>query len=186
MLSRTAFRTSTAFKALASRSYSTGGSSCLVVADHNNEKLNPATLSAVTAAREIAGDAKVDLLVAGANVDAVAAEAAGIEGVGRVLVKDDAVFGRFLGEPLSLLVADVQKKFNHSHVLTSASSVGKTFLPRAAAMLDVAPISEIIAVKSDDTFVRPIYAGNALATVQSSDPVKLITVRPTAFEKSAV
>mmetsp|Transcript_4219 Transcript_4219/g.14879 ORF Transcript_4219/g.14879 Transcript_4219/m.14879 type:complete len:345 (+) Transcript_4219:84-1118(+) len=175
---------SPALAAACRRWMSSGGAGCLVVADHSNDKLSASTLSAISAAKQIGGN--IDVLVAGSGVDGVAKEVSAVEGVSRVLVKDDVALGRFLCEPLSLFVAELQKASSFSHVLAPASSVGKSFLPRLAALLDVAPVSEIIAVKSPDTFVRPIYAGNALATVQSEDAVKLLTVRSTAFDKAPV
>lgn len=153
----------------------------LVVAEHDNAELSSATLSAVGAAQEIGGD--IDVLVAGEGCGAVAEQAAKIEGVKRVLVADDARYGHRLAENLGLLVTRLAQ--DYSHVLTAATTVGKNFMPRVAALLDVAQISDVVEVESEDTFVRPIFAGNALATVQSSDGIKVITVRATAFEKAA-
>ncbi|HWU00295.1 MAG TPA: FAD-binding protein [Terriglobales bacterium] len=152
--------------------------SILVIAEHDNAKLNAATLHAVTAAQKIGGD--LHILVAGANAGAVADEAAKVGGVAKVLLADDAVYGNRLAENLAKLVVGLAG--NYSHVLATATATGKNVLPRAAALLDVQQISEITGVESADTFVRPIYAGNALATVQSSDKVKVITVRATAFD----
>ena len=150
----------------------------LVYVDHDNASLNPATLSTVAAAKQIGGD--IDLLVAGADCGAVAEAAAKVEGVAKVLVADNAVYANQLAENVSLLVAELGK--NYTHVLGSNTVTAKNFLPRAAALLDVAQISEITAVESADTFQRPIYAGNAIATVQSSDAIKVITVRGTGFD----
>jgi len=150
----------------------------LVYVDHDNASLNPATLSTVAAAKQIGGD--IDLLVAGAGCGAVAEAAAKVEGVAKVLVADNAVYANQLAENVSLLVAELGK--NYTHVLGSNTVTAKNFLPRAAALLDVAQISEITAVESADTFQRPIYAGNAIATVQSSDAIKVITVRGTGFD----
>ncbi|QCF26082.1 electron transfer flavoprotein subunit alpha/FixB family protein [Hydrocarboniclastica marina] len=152
--------------------------SILVIADHDNSTLNPATLNVIAAAKAIGGD--IDVLVAGEACGAVAETAAKAEGVAKALCADNAAYGHFLGENLGLLVAELGK--NYSHVLTSASTVGKDFLPRAAALLDVAQISDVIRVESEDTFVRPIYAGNAVATVKSADSIKLMTVRTTGFD----
>lgn len=152
--------------------------SILVIADHDNSTLNPATLNVIAAAKAIGGD--IDVLVAGEGCGAVAEAAAKAEGVSKALCADNAAYGHFLGENLGQLVAELGK--NYGHVLTSASTVGKDFLPRVAALLDVAQISDIIRVESEDTFVRPIYAGNAVATVKSSDPIKLMTVRSTGFD----
>jgi electron transfer flavoprotein alpha subunit len=155
--------------------------SILVIAEHDNAALKPATLNAVTAATAIGGD--VTVLVAGAGCAEVATAAAGITGVSKVLVADDAAYEHQLPENLSELIAEVGKSY--THVLAPATTSGKNLMPRVAALLGVAQISDIIAVKSADTFVRPIYAGNALATVQSSDAVKIITVRGTGFDEAA-
>ncbi|MBV1872164.1 MAG: FAD-binding protein [Gammaproteobacteria bacterium] len=153
----------------------------LVYVDHDNASVNPATLSTVTAAKEIGGD--IDLLVAGSDCGAVAEAAAKIEGVAKVLVADNAVYANQLAENVSLLVADLGK--GYTHILGSNTVIAKNFLPRAAALLDVAQISEIIAVDSADTFKRPVYAGNAIATVQSADAIKVITVRGTGFDAAS-
>lgn len=152
--------------------------SILVIADHDNASLKPVTLNVVTAAQAIGGD--IDVLVAGQNSGAVAEAAAKIPGVAKVLSADNAAYAHHMAENLSLLVAELGK--NYSHILASAGTTGKDFLPRVAALLDVAQISDIIKVESADTFVRPIYAGNAIATVQSSDSIKVITVRGTGFD----
>ncbi|MAO39046.1 MAG: electron transfer flavoprotein subunit alpha [Pseudohongiella sp.] len=152
--------------------------SILVIADHDNAALKPATLNTVTAAKEIGSD--ITVLVAGSGCDAVAKAAAAIDGVSKVLVADNEAYKNQLPENLAELVAEVGK--DASHILAPATTSGKNFMPRVAALLGVAQISDITAVKSEDTFVRPIYAGNALATVQSSDNVKVITVRGTAFD----
>jgi electron transfer flavoprotein alpha subunit len=155
--------------------------SILVIAEHDNQALNAATRNAVTAASEIGGD--ITVLVAGENCVAVADAAAAVAGVGKVLLADNAVYGHQLAENMALLVAELGK--DYSHILAAATTTGKNFLPRVAALLDVGQISEIIAVDSADTFQRPIYAGNVIATVQSSDPIKVITVRGTAFDAAA-
>ncbi len=153
----------------------------LVIVEHDNNEVAIATLNAVTAAQQIGGD--IDLLVAGENCAAVAEAASKIAGVSRVKVADDAKFGHHLAENLASLIVDVAG--DYSHILVSATTFGKNVMPRAAALLDKAQISEIVEVKSPDTFVRPIYAGNALATVQSSDSIKMITVRTIKFEAAA-
>ncbi len=153
----------------------------LVVVEHDNNEIADATLHTVTAAQQIGGD--IDLLIAGENCAAVADAAAQIAGISKVKVADNAMFAHHLAENLATLIVEMAK--DYSHVLTAATTFGKNVLPRAAALLDVAQISEIVEVKSADTFVRPIYAGNALATVQSSDPIKLITVRVISFEATA-
>ncbi len=155
--------------------------SILVIADHDNAALNPATLNTVAAAQAIGGD--VHVLVAGSGAQAVADEAAKVAGVSKVLLADDAAYANALAENVAPLIADLAK--DYGHVLASATTSGKNIMPRAAALLDVAQISDITAVVSADTFERPIYAGNAMATVQSSDAIKVITVRSTSFEAVA-
>jgi electron transfer flavoprotein alpha subunit len=155
--------------------------SILVIADHDNASIKPVTLNVLAAAKAIGGD--IDVLVAGEGCGAAAEAAAKAEGVAKVLVADNAAYGHSLAENLSLLVADLGK--GYSHIITSAGTTGKDFLPRVAALLDVAQISDIIKVESENTFVRPIYAGNAIATVESSDGIKVITVRGTAFDPVA-
>ncbi len=150
----------------------------LVIAEHDHKTLKPSTLNAVTAATKLG--APITVLVAGTNAGAAAQAAAAISGITEVLHADDAAYEYFLAENMGSLVAKLAKDF--THVLTPSTSIGKNFMPRVAALLDVAQISDIIAVESADTFVRPIYAGNAIATVQSSDAIKIITVRTTAFD----
>ncbi len=155
----------------------------LVIAEHNNAVLAAATLNTVAAATKIGGD--VQVLVAGSGCGAIGEAAAKIEGVSKVLVADDAAYANQLPENVAPLIAQLVGESgakNYSHVLAPATTNGKNFLPRVAALLDVDQISEIIAVESADTFKRPIYAGNAIATVQSSAPIKVITVRATAFD----
>ncbi len=153
----------------------------LVLADHNNAALGTATLNAVAAAQQIGGD--IHLLVAGAGCAAAAEAAAAVAGVAKVLVADDAALAHQLPENLAPLL--VALAAGYSHVLAAATTTGKNVLPRVAALLDVDAISDIVAVVSADTFKRPIYAGNAIATVQSSAAVKVITVRTTGFEAVA-
>jgi electron transfer flavoprotein alpha subunit len=150
----------------------------LVVAEHDSAALKPATLNAFAAAKEIVG-AEVDILVAGANCGAVADAAAKVPGVRRVLLADAAAYDHGLAENLAPLVVGLAD--GYTHLLAPATTAGKNLMPRVAALLDVMQISDISAVVSPDTFVRPIYAGNALQTVQSRDPIKVITVRGTAF-----
>jgi len=152
--------------------------SILVVAEHDNAALKSATLNALAAAQQIGG--QVHLLIAGSNCAGVAQAAAKIAGVEKVKVADAAQYAHPLAEALAALVVSLAPQY--SHILAAATTTGKNFLPRVAALLDVAQISDIIAVESPDTFVRPIYAGNALATVQSSDRIKVITVRTTGFD----
>lgn len=151
--------------------------SILVIAEHDNSSLKSGTLNAVSAAQAIGGD--IDVLVAGSNSDAAAEAAAKISGVAKVIHGNNASFEHQLAENVAPLVAEIGKSY--SHILAAATTTGKNLLPRVAALLDVAQISDIVGVKSADTFVRPIYAGNALATVQSADAIKVITVRTTAF-----
>jgi electron transfer flavoprotein alpha subunit len=153
----------------------------LVVVEHDNNEVAIATLNAITAAQQIGGD--IDLLVAGENCQSVADSAAQIAGIAKVKVADNAMYGHHMAENLASLVVDVAE--GYSHILVAATTFGKNMMPRASALLDMAQISEIVEVKSADTFVRPIYAGNALATVQSSDAVKVITVRTIKFEAAA-
>jgi electron transfer flavoprotein alpha subunit len=150
----------------------------LVVAEHDNQVIKPATLNAVTAAAEIGGP--IHVLVAGSNCASAAQAAAKIAGVERVRVADAAHYAHPLAENLAALVATLAE--GYSHILAPATTTGKNFLPRVAALLDVAQVSDIVAVEAPDTFVRPIYAGNALATVQSADKIKVVSVRTTGFD----
>ena len=152
--------------------------SILVIADNDNESIKAPTLVTIAAALQI-GDS-VDVLVAGSGCGAAGEEAAKIDGVNKVLVADNDTYGHDLAENLAALVVELAA--GYSHIMTSTTTSGKNFLPRVAALLDVGQISDITAVVSEDTFERPIYAGNAIATVQSSDSVKVITVRGTAFD----
>lgn len=153
----------------------------LVIAEHDNQSLKTATKNAVAAAAKIGGE--IHVLVAGAGCAGVAAEAAKLAGVAKVKLADAAHYADQSAENVAALV--VANAAGYSHIVAPATTAGKNFSPRVAALLDVAQISEIVAVESADTFVRPIYAGNALATVQSADAVKVITVRTTAFEAVA-
>jgi electron transfer flavoprotein alpha subunit len=155
--------------------------SILVIAEHDNASLVGATLNTVTAAQQIGGD--IDLLIAGNGCAAAAQAAAQVAGVNRVLLADDASLEGQLAENVANLVVSLAG--NYTHVLTAATTFGKNFMPRAAALLDMSQISEISEVISADTFVRPVYAGNAMAKVQSSDSIKLITVRTTKFDAAA-
>jgi electron transfer flavoprotein alpha subunit len=150
----------------------------LVIAEHDNSSLKPATHNAVAAAQAIGGD--IDILVAGADCRPAADAAAAIPGVGKVLCADNAVYANQLAENVALLIADVAAAYEN--IVAPATTGGKNTMPRVAALLDVAQISDIIAVDSPDTFKRPIYAGNVIASVQSSDAKKVITVRTTAFD----
>jgi len=152
--------------------------STLVIAEHDNTSLKPVTRNVLAAAKAIGGD--VHVLVAGANCGGAAKQAAAIGGVAKVLVADNAAYGHQLAENLAPLAAEVGKSY--SHVLAPHTTSGKNLLPRVAALLGVAQISDIIEVVSQDTFKRPIYAGNAIATVKSSDKIKVLSVRGTAFD----
>ena len=155
--------------------------SILVYAEHDNSELKADTLKTVAAAQAIGGD--IHILVAGSNCQAVAEAASKVNGVSKVLVADNAAYEHQLAENVSLLVTELAADYDH--VIATALTTGKNFMPRVAALLDVAQISDIIAVESSDTFVRPIYAGNAIATVQSLDSKKVITVRSTGFDAVA-
>ena len=149
----------------------------LLLADHDTTHLSDQTAKALTAATKIGSD--VHVLVAGANVKAIAEQAAKLSGVSKVLVADDASLANNLAEPLAALI--VQLAGNYDTIVAAATSVGKNVMPRVAALLDIAQVSEIIEVVSSDTFKRPIYAGNAIQTVQSSDAKKVVTVRTASF-----
>ena len=153
----------------------------LVVAEHDNASLKAATLNAVAAAQAMGGE--IDIVVAGAGCDAVAAAAAQVPGISKVVCADNAAYEHQLAENVSLLVAELAEVYDN--VLAASTPNGKNIMPRVAALLDVGQISDIITVEGADTFKRPIYAGNVIATVQSSDPKKVITVRTTAFDAGA-
>ncbi len=152
--------------------------STLVIAEHDNAELKPVTLVVVAAASAIGGD--IDILVAGGGCSAVADEAAKIAGVSKVLLADNDAYTHQLAENIAPLVAELGA--GYTHVLAAHTTTGKNFLPRVAATLGVAQISDIIGVDSPDTFKRPFYAGNAIATVKSSDAIKVVSVRGTAYD----
>lgn len=154
--------------------------STLVVAEHDNATLNPITLSALTAAKQLGGE--VSCLVAGKDCAGVVGELSKAAGISKILVAESEALNGFLPERLTPIVLATQNQFNFTHIVSGATAFGKSLLPRVAAKLDVAPISDIIEVKSADTFVRTIYAGNALMTLKSKDSIKVITVRGTSFE----
>ncbi len=154
--------------------------STLVIAEHDNAVIKPATRSVVMAAQKIGGD--IHILVAGQNCRSVAEAAAKIAGVKKVLLAEDASHAHFLAENMAPLIMGIARSY--SHILAPAGTFGKDFMPRVAALLDVAQVSDIVKVESADTFVRPIYAGNVLATVKSSDAIKVVTVRPSSFDKA--
>tara|TARA_B110000037_G_scaffold176132_1_gene200975 strand:+ start:975 stop:1913 length:939 start_codon:yes stop_codon:yes gene_type:complete len=153
----------------------------LVIAEHDNASIKSATRNTITAAAELG--AEITLLVVGSDCQAAANEAASIAGVAKVLVADAAVYAHQLPEAVAPLIAQVASNF--THILAPATTTGKNLTPRVAALLDVAQISDIVTINSTDTFVRPIYAGSALATVQSGDAIKVITVRTTAYAEAS-
>lgn len=153
----------------------------LLIAEHDNSALKSATLSTVTAATQIGGD--IDLLIVGSGCTPVAEVAAKVPGLRKVLVADDAAYDHEIAENVADLVKGLAA--DYSHIMAPATTNGKNFMPRLAALLDVGQISEIVSVEAADTFKRPIYAGNAIATVQSLDPIKVVTVRGTSFDPAA-
>lgn len=155
--------------------------SVLVIAEHDNNSLRGATFNAVTAAGKLGGD--VVVLVAGNGCDAAAQAASQVEGVAKVLLADAACYDHELAENVAPLIAEVGGQY--SHILAPATTTGKNIIPRVAALLDVQAISDVISIESEDTFKRPIYAGNVIAKVQSSDSIKVMTVRATAFDAAA-
>jgi len=161
--------------------------SILVIAEHDNTQLKGATLNTLAAAAQLGADLGSDIhvLVAGANVQAVAAQAAQAAGVAKVLVADAPALENALAENLAAQVLALTESCAYSHILFASTASGKNVAPRVAAKLDVAQVSDVIAIESADTFQRPIYAGNAIATVQSADTVKVLTVRTTAFDAVA-
>ncbi|KAI9529801.1 hypothetical protein NQZ68_008040 [Dissostichus eleginoides] len=157
--------------------------STLVVAEHNNDTLTPITLNAITAASKLGGE--VTCLVAGTNCAQVVEQVSKVQGVQKILVAQHDSYKGSLPEELTPLILQTQKQFNFTHICAGASAFGKNLLPRVAAKLDVAPISDIIEIKSPDTFVRAIYAGNALCTVKCNESIKIFTVRGTSFEAAS-
>jgi electron transfer flavoprotein alpha subunit len=155
----------------------------LVIAEHDNSSLGAGTLHAVTAAGKLGGD--VTVLVAGAGCDGVAQAAAAVSGVTKVLVADDAAFEKAIAENMTNCIKAAQEAGGYSHILAPANNSSKNYVPRLAAVLDCAPLSDVMDIIDEDTFVNPMYAGNSLATVKLNDAVKLMTVRTTAFDKAA-
>ena len=154
----------------------------LVIAEHDNNELKSSTLNTITAAHKLSLD--IDVLVAGSEVAEVSKQAAAIENIKSVISVDDPIYKNFLAEDFGNLVASMGDQY--SYILAPATTFGKNFLPRVAAKLDVQQISDIISIESEDTFKRPIYAGSCIATVKSSDPIKVISVRTTAFDAANV
>ncbi|KAI8884742.1 electron transfer flavoprotein, alpha subunit [Backusella circina FSU 941] len=181
LASTTARMTLKARTALAQRFYATGaGVNTLLFIEHKDGHISGATLNALTAANKLGGS--VTALVAGEAPEAIANQVSKLTGISKVLTAKDAAYANSLPEDIAPLLAEVQNKFGFSHLITGHTAIGKNIFPRAAALLDVAAVSDITGVESEDTFVRPIYAGNAIATVKSNDKIKVITVRGTAFE----
>ena len=152
--------------------------SILVIAEHDNANLKPATLNTVAAAKELNGE--VHLLISGNSCQSVADEASGVEGISKILISDNSAYENHFAERTANLIKSVAG--NYSHILAAATTFGKNVLPRLSALLDVQQISEITEIVSEDTFKRPIYAGSCIATVKSNDSIKVITVRATAFD----
>lgn len=157
--------------------------SSLVIVEHNNEALTPATLHSITAAKQLGGG--ITCLVAGTNCQTVADSVSKFDGVTKVLTAQHDSYKGFLPEHLTPLIVDTQAKNNFTHIISTATSFGKNLLPRVAGKLDVAPISDIAEIKDENTFVRTLYAGNAVTTVKSLDAVKILTVRATSFEAAS-
>lgn len=155
--------------------------SVLIIAEHDNKTLKPATLNTVTAATQI--DSDVHLLIVGFECQTVVEQASQVAGVTKVMVADNTVYEHQLAENVSKLIVEVAS--GYGHILAPATTTGKNTLPRVAALLNVAQLSDVIKVESSDTFVRPIYAGNAIATVKTSDSVKVLTIRSTGFDPAA-
>ncbi|KAI8994720.1 hypothetical protein BDB01DRAFT_773848 [Pilobolus umbonatus] len=178
--SRIAIQARSAF----TRSYATNaGVNTLLFVEHKDGSIGGATLNALTAAKKLGGS--ITALVAGDAPEAIAKEAAKLNGVSKVLTAKDGAYTNSLPEDIAPLLVETQSKFGFTHIFAGHTASGKNIFPRAAALMDVAPISDITEIISEDTFVRPIYAGNAIATVKSNDKIKLVTVRSTAFEAAA-
>jgi len=151
----------------------------LIIAEHDNQHLNPAILALISAAQQLTSS--IDVLIIGCKVQPLAQTVATIAGVSKVLVADAVDYTHHLAENSAYVVVELAK--NYQYILAAATTFGKNLLPRVAALVDVSPLSDIIRIIDKDTFVRPIYAGNALATVQSNDTIKVLTIRPASFEK---
>ncbi|XP_031561099.1 electron transfer flavoprotein subunit alpha, mitochondrial-like [Actinia tenebrosa] len=160
--------------------YQARDASTLVVTEHNDQHLAPITLNAITAANKLGGE--VSALVVGSNCGPIVEELSKVQGINKILVAQNDAYKGFLPEVLTPLIVASQKQFSYSHIAAGATAFGKSLLPRVAALLDVAPLSDVTEIKSEDTFVRTIYAGNAVTTVKSNDTIKVFTVRGTAFE----
>jgi electron transfer flavoprotein alpha subunit len=166
------------------RSFATGGrnATTLVVAEHDGKTLSQGSLAAITAASKIGGD--VDVLVVGEGLGDAGSSAAAVHGVRKSLTMESSLLAKNMPEDLANAVVHATKFGNYTHVITPATNIGKNFMPRAAAIMDSAMLSDILSVTSEDTFTRPMYAGNAITTIQMKDKIKFLTVRTTAFEKA--
>ena len=153
----------------------------LVIAEHDNNEIKGSTIHAIAAAYQLGGS--VDLLVAGLNCSTAATNGAKIEGIAKVLLADSEPYENQLAENIAPLIQQISNKY--SHILMAATTTGKNIIPRAAALADAQPISDVISIVNKDTFKRPIYAGNVIATIQSNDKIKFMTVRATAFESAS-
>ncbi|GBN89234.1 Electron transfer flavoprotein subunit alpha, mitochondrial, partial [Araneus ventricosus] len=156
----------------------------LVIAEHNEGKVVPITYSAITAAKQLGSE--VTVLVAGTETSSVVSEVSKAEGINKILSADNEAFKGLLPESLTPLILASQKQYSFTHIVAGASAFGKNLIPRIAAKLDVSPISDVIGIKNADTFVRTIYAGNAIQTLKAKDAVKLLTVRGTNFAACAL
>lgn len=159
--------------------------STLVIVEHDNQKISPITLNTIAAANKIPKNETITCIVAGTDCSKVAEEASRLTGVKKVLVADNVAFNGFLPEVLAPVIVESQKQNNFSHIVFGSSAFGKNLMPRVAALMDTQPISDIIAINDESTFTRTIYAGNAIQTVRAKDPVKIFSVRGTAFEATA-
>ncbi|GAA5807924.1 hypothetical protein MFLAVUS_001304 [Mucor flavus] len=169
---------------LAQRFYATGaGANTLLFVEHKDGLIGGATLNALTAASQLGGS--VTALVAGDAPESVVQQVSKLAGISKILTAKDAAYANSLPEDIAPLLVAAQAQFGFTHLFTGHTAVGKNIFPRAAALMDVAAVSDITGIESEDTFVRPIYAGNAIATVKSNDKIKVVTVRGTAFEAAA-
>lgn len=156
----------------------------LVIVEHDNKKINPVTLNAITAAIKIPKNETLTCLVSGTDCASVAQEVSKISGVNKVLIANSQSFNGFLPESIAPMIVSAQKQFSFTHILVGSSAFGKNLIPRVGALLDAQPVSDIIGISDENTFIRTIYAGNAIQTVKVKDSVKLLSVRGTAFEAS--
>ena len=153
-----------------------------MIVEHDNHKINPITLNTITAAKKLPKNESITCLVIGTDCGKAAEEASKIEGVNKVLLLDNQAFKGFLPETLAPVIVQSQQKMAFSHIMFGSTAFGKNLMPRVAALLDVQPFSDIIGIDDENTFIRTIYAGNAIQTVRSKDALKIVTVRGTAFE----